>query len=227
MSTLLCNPQGSDHERIMDMPLMESDQTRPTSWVATENEVETYRQRAWQLVGQRILEVRYYEIDYFRWDLHPELVDAGPRIISDRSEWENPTWRCPGFASIDYGIEIATEDSLVFSLAWDSPGKHEGISLEPVPMLGRGVSANADVAIWNVIHMPPWTYLGTMPIAAVDLCYRPCGEEAGFWCPRITLRTREVNVEIILADHNGELLVPSADNIAILHPETPLPDWAL
>jgi hypothetical protein len=123
---------------------------RVWSWATTESEVDQRRQHAEQLVGQHISRVRYYTLDYRREELHPELIDSGPRFIDADSEWNQPTWRYDGFDAMDFGIELETDTSALFALTWDPPGYREGIGLQKVAMLGGGVRRDADVAIWDV-----------------------------------------------------------------------------
>ena len=179
------------------------------------------------MVGRRIQCVRYYTIDYRRWELHPELVDTGPRHVIG-PERDVPTWQFAGFDAVDYGCEIVTDDNLVFSVTWETPGEREGILIALVPMLGSGVRPDADVAIWDVTdNARPWVGLAGAEITAVNLRYQPWdGRESTYWCPGLSIRTSAGNREVILGDHDGGILVPSADNIAVLHPGTPLPDWA-
>jgi hypothetical protein len=58
------------------------------------------------------------------------------------------------------------------------------------------------------------------------LHYLPWDEEDGtLWCPRITLHGKAGRVEVVMGDAQGDVLVPSADSIAVLHPGTSLPAW--
>src|SRR3954468_13836966 len=64
-----------------------------------------------------------------------------------------------------------------------------------------------------------------------DLHCVPCDEEDGsLCCPRITFHGKAGCVEVVMGDAQGGVLVPSADNVAVLHPGTSLPwlsakDW--
>jgi hypothetical protein len=46
------------------------------------------------------------------------------------------------------------------------------------------------------------------------------------WCPHITLRGEAGRVEVVMGDCDDGALVPSADNVAVLHPDKALPDWS-
>lgn len=200
---------------------------RVWSWAASGAEAEARRHDANELVGNRIRSVRYFTLDYRRHELHPELIDRGPRTIAADSEWNEPTWQYEGFDSVDYGLEFTTELGATFSLTWDPPGDKEGIGFQRVPMLGTGVRRDADVAIWDVSdRAASWTPLLGRIVTGVDLHYIPWDKERGsLWCPRITFRGEQGRVEVVMGDHHDGRLVPSADNIAVLHPDTSVPDW--
>ncbi|QYJ02869.1 hypothetical protein KUV85_11040 [Nocardioides panacisoli] len=195
---------------------------RVWSWAASGAEAEARRRDAHELVGEYLRSVHYFTIDYRRQDVHPELIDDGPRIIEANSEWLDPPWLHEGFDAIEFGLEIATESGAVFSLTWDPPGEREGIGLQRVAMLGSGVHRDAGVGIWDVgARTPAWRLLVGRRITGVDLHYEPWDEETGsLWCPRITVRGESGRVEIVMGDAENGLLVPSADNVAVLHSGT-------
>src|SRR6266545_4698022 len=60
-------------------------------------------------------------------------VGEGLRHIVEAGEWRNPTWRYPGFDSVDFGLELETESGSVFSVTWAPPGMYEGIGLREQP----------------------------------------------------------------------------------------------
>ncbi|MDX6248938.1 MAG: hypothetical protein QOF10_2298 [Kribbellaceae bacterium] len=201
---------------------------RVWSWATTESEVDQRRQHAEQLVGQYISRVRYYTIDYRREELHPELIDSGPRFIDGDSEWDQPTWRYDGFDAMDFGIELETDTGAFFALTWDPPGYREGIGLQNVAMLGGGVQRDADVAIWDVsTRASNWRPLIGNRLTGLELHYLPWDDqESGFWCQHITFRSEGSSVEVVMGDADNGVLVPSADNVAVLQAGTPLPRWA-
>lgn len=200
---------------------------RAWSWVASEVEADARRRDAHQIVGQRIRAVRYFTIDYRRDELHPELIDGGPRIIGAESEWSEPTWLYDGFDAMDYGLEVSTDSGATFSLTWDPPGDREGIGLQPVPLLGSGVPSDADVAIWDVgERSASWRHLGGGRVTGVELHYVSWDDKIGsLWCPHITFHTEAGAVEVVMGDAQANTLTPSADNVAVLHPGTSLPAW--
>lgn len=195
--------------------------------MATGDEVEERRRHAEQLVGQRIAAVRYYELDHRREELHPDLLDRGPRLVTDDVEWEDPTWRYAGFDAVDLGVELETESGAVFSLAWDPPGDQEGIGLRNAAMLGNYVVEDGDVAIWSVgDRTGTWTPVIEAPIAGVRLHYRPWQDGfPGFWCPHITFHAADTSLHVVLGDADSGALAPSANNIAVLHSTTLPPEW--
>jgi hypothetical protein len=97
----------------------------------------------------------------------------GPRHIVDAGEWRNPTWRYPGFDSVDFGVELETEPGSVFSVTWDPLGMYEGIGLREQPLLGTGCG-----------RMPRWQ-CGTSPAAAAG---PTCGAPRSSTCGRTTSR---------------------------------------
>ncbi|MBM0124546.1 hypothetical protein [Pimelobacter simplex] len=201
--------------------------SRQWSWASSESEAEARRLDASQLVGSRIRAVHYINIDYRRYELQSESVEAGPRAIVADAEWADPTWLFDGFDAVDYGFEITTDLGKPFSVTWDPPGDREGIGMQPVPLLGSGVRSDADVAIWDLTgRHSAWTRLVGKKVTDVVLHYVPWLEgEEGLWCPRITIHCGEVHVEVLLGDAKSGALVLSADNVAVLHPDTPLPQW--
>jgi hypothetical protein len=206
--------------------MSDGDAARVWSWAATDDDVAERRAHVEGLVGHRVRAVRYYTLDYLRWELHPELTGAGARLVADESEWEHPTWQFDGFDAFDYGFELLTESGSAWSLTWDPPGNQEGIGLRNQPMLGSAVTPEADVAVWDVSRTATWVPFLREPVEAVELHYAAWGVEgSGSWCPHISLHSRGTQLEVILGDSDRGSLVPSADNVAVLWPSTPLPDW--
>lgn len=197
------------------------------SWAESREYAQARQHEANGLIGQRVTEVAYFTLDYRRAELFPHLIDRGPRRIDSDEEWTRPTWLYHGFDSVDFGVELHTEGGGTYSLTWDPPGMREGIGLQPVPMLGTAVAGEADLAIWSVSgRVLSWQRMAGAEIQAVDLHYLTWDERAGeLWCPRIALRGDFGTIEFIMGDERDGMLVPSADNVAILHPGTTVPNW--
>ena len=193
---------------------------RVWSWAASGAEVEARRHEAEALVGERVRAIRYFTLDYNRQELHPELIDDGPRTIDAESEWNEPTWLYDGFDALDYGFEVITESGATFSLTWDPPGDHEGIGLQPVPMLGSAVRRDADVAIWALgDRAASWKPIVGTLVTGVDLHYVPWDQSEEVCGARASRSTASrARVEVVMGDSHDGALVPSADNVAVLHP---------
>ncbi|MBB4965685.1 hypothetical protein [Saccharothrix violaceirubra] len=195
------------------------------SWAADEDEVRHRRRHAERLTGQHIVAVRYYDIDYRREEFAPDA--SGPRTVDDETEWANPTWRYPGFDAVDFAVELETAAGEVYTLTWDLPGHWESLGIHNAPAIGEVVSTEASVAIWNVgDRTKTWAPMTRTPLTGIDLHYHPWpAPVGGFWCSRITLHTATTTLHIVLGDAGRDGLTSSADNLAILHPTTPIPNW--
>ncbi|WP_284750848.1 hypothetical protein [Arthrobacter sp. efr-133-R2A-120] len=189
---------------------------RTWSWAASMADVEERRRHAQLMVGAVLASVSYMTIDYERLERFPELELTGPRKITDPAEWADPQWLCPGFDTVDYGIELVMTDGRISSSTWDPPGDIEGIGLRAVPLLGTGVAADADVAIWDVSGQRRWRDRCAHEIMGVELNYSPWGTGSGFWCPAVNIHFKNSSVELMLGESGPEcVLVPSADNIIV------------
>lgn len=194
------------------------------SWVTTIDLVTERRNHARQLIGSRLAAVSYVLIDYGRLDR--STGPRGPRLISDPLELASAVWRYEAFDSADYAVEFTTEGGRVFTVSWDSPGYHTGVWLREVPARGSAYLAGADVAVWDVSRAGRWDSFVGAEVTDVILHYGHCVDE-GYKCSRITVVFGDRSVELLLADSDAEqLLVPSGDNVAVLFPPEPLPQWA-
>jgi hypothetical protein len=184
------------------------------SWAASTREVAERVAHARRLVGQQLSAVRYVDIDYRRDTFAPDSV--GPRQITDPAEWQEPTWRYPGFDSLDFGIELVTATGRTFSVTWDPTGTREGIGLREQPLIGSAVCVDADVAIWEVGAHSRWAPVLGTEVADVVVGYEP-DDAGGLWCPCIRVTFRTAPIDLILGDvQPDQQLSPSADNIAVL-----------
>ena len=67
-------------------------------------------------------------------------------------------------------------------------------------------------------------YLGH-EISDVQLHYRPWAPDDGYWCSRVTITVRGSDIQFLGGQAEAQTLAPSADNIAVLFPPAPLPEW--
>jgi hypothetical protein len=194
------------------------------SWVMTADLVAERRDHGRQLTGSRLAAVSYILIDYGRLDR--QTGPLGPRLISDAQELASPAWRSEAFDRADYAVQFTTEAGRVFTISWDSPGYHVGIWLREVPARGFAYTRDSDVAVWDVSRAGRWDSFIGVEVTDVILHYRQWAED-GYECPRITIAFGDRSVELLLADSDADqLLAPSGDNIAVLFPLEPLPQWA-
>jgi hypothetical protein len=151
----------------------------------------------------------------------------GPRLVSDPQDLASPAWRYGTFDCADYAVEVTTEAGRVFTVSWDSPGYHTGVWLREVPARGSAYVADADVAVWDVSRAWRWDSFIGAEVTDVILHYRHWVDD-GYECSWISVAFGDRSVELLLADTDAnQLLVPSGDNIAVLFPPEPLPQWAL
>ncbi|HEV7759034.1 MAG TPA: hypothetical protein VGO78_08590, partial [Acidimicrobiales bacterium] len=177
-----------------------------------------------RLVGCRLGAVRYFDIDYER-DVRA-AGHEGPRRIESNGEWRRPFWRYDGLDSVDFAVEISTTDDRTFTVTWEPLGFQEGIGIREVAALGYACAEDSPVAVWDVTRRGRWHPYLRRDITRVTLHYLPWDEPEAAWCPRISLGIGTSTIELLLADADPSgALRPSADNVAVLFPPTPLPDW--
>ncbi|MFF5233919.1 hypothetical protein [Dactylosporangium sp. NPDC000521] len=195
------------------------------SFVRTAAERRAREEHARQMAGAVIRAVRYVDLDYFRHEVAAE--HEGPRQIVDEAEWARPTWRCDGFDSIDHGVELECADGRVFGVTWQSPSWTEGLVFWEQPLLGNAVRPEADVAVWDVTARSGWADFAGRSVLDVQVHYEP--DDDGFWCRRATLRYHRGDVNLLLGEssRSGSELQPSADNVAVVFPSSPLPAWLM
>ena len=199
---------------------------QPSSWVPSMGEVEQRRQDARRLVGSKIECVRYVDIDY-RQTERPDGA-LGPRAIVDSDEWAEPTWLYSSCHSLDYGVELELSTTDSVSVTWQPPGLHEGLVLHR-GAIGTVLRPDANVAVWDVSTRPEWAEVLTEAITGVDLHYKAWGPtvDDGFWYSRITLSMGVTPIDFILGEGRPDTdeVARSADNVAVLFPGQPLPEW--
>ena len=193
------------------------------SWAGSLAEVGQRRQHARRLTGLQLAAVRYCEIDYAMPD-RPGGQE-GPRQVVSAAEWREPPFRYEFGDCTDYGVELQTACGRVFTVSWDSPGRHEGIWLRELPLVGEAVAAAANTAIWDVSRAGRWDRFIGHEVSDVQLRYRPWAPDDGYWCTRVTITVRGSDIHLLGGQAEAQALAPSADNIAVLFPPAPLPEW--
>jgi hypothetical protein len=78
-------------------------------WAVDDQALAERRRCAGQLVGRRVIQVRYVDLDYRGWDLGYR-DQSKRRRITDNSEWLGPTWDAGSFHHLDSGVELALGD---------------------------------------------------------------------------------------------------------------------
>jgi hypothetical protein len=186
--------------------------------------VEERRQHAQRVVGLKLAAVRYCEIDYAMMDR--PAGQEGPRQVVSAAEWQKPSFRYAFGDCTDHGVELETACGRVFTVSWDSPGWHEGIWLRELPLVGEAVLAEVNTAIWDVSRAGRWDRFIGHEISRVQLHYRPWAPGDGYWCTRITVTVCGSDIEFLGGQAEaGQILAPSADDIAVLFPPARLPEW--
>jgi hypothetical protein len=200
---------------------------RAWGFAESATEVEHRRDEAASLVGEQVVEVTYYTLDYQRDRFRPGL--NGLHWVSAEAEWAEPTWRTPRCDSLDYGVELVTQTGRRFSITWDPPGWREGMGISEAPFVETVLRPKADVAAWRVTSQPNWATVLTWPVTSVDLNFIRWEQTTDqYWCTRVTIGVGDRTVIMMLGEGTTDgQIEPSADNIAVLFDETHLPTWEL
>ena len=200
----------------------------PPPWVTTDEQRERRERHARELVGRTISAVRYFDIDHHRSrNARPDEVIDGDRWVTDRQEWERPSWQADGFHAIDFGVELETSDRATFTAAWDMLGRfgppemYEALSFRrgTIREVVRGGGYPGAFAIWDVGRRSRWTRFLDEPIEDVELFWAPWPD--ALVCGGVALRTGSDSVYLVLgqADANGELVL-AADKVAVAFGES-------
>ena len=187
---------------------------RATSWVSNEKDRDERLRHAERLVGLSISAVRYFDIDYGRFER--EIKEPGPRVIADEAGWVSPSWRYDVADSFAFGLELETDGGRVFSVTWDPPGGIEGIGIREESLIGNTLLPGAKTAVWDVGERSRWHHHLGDPVSAVTMHYAPWDIDAGaWWCNRITILIGATVVELLLAEVAFETkrIAPSADEV--------------
>jgi hypothetical protein len=166
-------------------------------------------------------------LDYRREEYPSGLV--GKRFVTADEEWRDPTWRCCGYDSVDWGVQLRLGAGRVFSVGWVRPGQLEGLDIRNKELLGSMVDGDYDnVAVWDVTTRSHWSGLISQRVSEVFLRYAQWAPgEPGLWLPRLTLRFSGGNVvEVLLGEGSADQPVQaSATNVAVLFDPPELPPW--
>jgi hypothetical protein len=194
----------------------------PLSWASTTGELSEREQHAAELVGSRIIAVRYFEIDYRRLqEAAEDEVVRGSRLVTDDAEWSKPTWRWRDFDAIDYGVEMDTSLGETYCAVWEQAGPNEGLALRQEPLRLRRLVSDGAFAIWDVAEKSRWTPLIGRRVTAVELSWHRPEPSADLCCDAVTLRFDAEALHLTLGDANAQgELVGSADNVAVLSDES-------
>jgi hypothetical protein len=167
-------------------------------------------------------------LDYDRLASGSEV--PGPRVIQKDEEWRDPPWKRPGFDTLDWGLELETDNGLIYSVTWDPPGMREGIGISQAPLIGTALTDDASAAIWDVTEHSKWTSVVGQPVDNVTMRYLPWDQHGSFWCTRVTLDVSGIEIHCLLAAGQGAddpTIYRSADDVAVIFPPTQLPEWEL
>ena len=117
-----------------------------------------FENRVEELIGSQLSGVRYHEIDYFNGDGQP-LAE--------------PQWGwCPDFDSLDYGLDLLTEDSGVFHVTWGTEFTQYGVTVQNSKFNNVGVQDVSVVRVWDVTRESRWTHLVGQRIVAADVFWQ-------------------------------------------------------
>ena len=199
------------------------------AWGFAESTAEAQQRQddAESLLGEQVVEVTYYTLDYQRHELRPGV--SGLHWVTAAAEWDHPIWRTPWCDSLDYGVELLTQTGRLFSITWDPPGWRQGMGIGEASFVGSVLRPTADVAAWRVTSQPNWAAVLRSPVTSVALNFIPWDQiNDECWCTRVTIGFGDAVVIMMLGEGtNASQIKPSADNIAVLFDETHLPTWEL
>lgn len=201
---------------------------REWSWAQNAAEVELRRAHARTLVGRRVGRIRYFTLDYARLGSGGEV--SGPRIIQKGEEWRDPWWERPGFDTLDWGLELETDDGLIYSITWDPPGVREGIGISRASLIGTALTGATSAAIWDVTQLSRWKAVVSQVVDNVTMRYLPWDEHGAYWCTRVSLEVSGIEIHCLLAAGHAPddaTIYRSADDVAVIFPATQLPEWEL
>lgn len=190
--------------------------------MSTPGELREREQHAAGLVGSRIVAIRYFDIDYRRLqEAADDEVVRGSRLVTEATEWAEPTWQWPDFDAIDYGIELDTSRGETYCAVWQQAGLNEGLAMRQEALRLRRLVSDGAFAIWDVTEESRWTPLLGRRVTAVELSWHRPDPSADLCCDAVTLRFDGEALHLTLGDANAQgELVGSSDNVAVLSDDT-------
>jgi hypothetical protein len=194
------------------------------AWATDEMARDEQTANARQLEGMTITRVRYFTLDYGQLD-HAGLPN-GPRIVVSEGEWEIPSWRYNEFESVDFYIEIETEERRTFTIGWDPPSSTEGLWMHEGVTRGEPFASGAPVALWDVTNHGQWSNLVGSIVTSVTPRYRHWDQPAGFACDLVTLIAGDQALVVFLGGVGEHLeMVPAPNNLLTISAGTRAPEW--
>ena len=192
-------------------------------WAGTESQRDDQIERAKRLEGRNIVEVHYFTLDYGRMDNPSALKE--PRLVVNSSELKDPLWRHDDFDSVDFYIQLDTDDQSIFTIGWDPPTSTESLWMREGSTGGEPFAESTSVAIWDVTGSRIWRSIVGGVVSSVYLRYRAWNEPKGFGCDLVVLEIGNIRLGVFLADvGDGNAIDPSTNNLIVLN-ALRLPDW--
>jgi hypothetical protein len=192
------------------------------AWASSEAERDEQIALARQLEGQRVERIQYFTLDYSQIERAEDAEVL--RLITDQSEWSEPSWRYNHFDSFDFYLQIDTNDQRSFTVGWDPPNDQlEGLWLHEGVRNGEPFGS---VAVWDVTATPRWSHLAGTLVTKIECRYRAEPSLGGWRNELLTLTVDEQRIYVFLGDidsHHSP--TPSANNLMVMSAPTALPDW--
>lgn len=194
---------------------------------SADSEVERDRQilRDRELEGRTIESVSYITLDYARFDEDGPPPPSCRRVTHSR-DYVDPVWRYDTFDSVDFYIELTTDENLVFTIGWDRPQRREGLWIHEGSTGAEPFASWQPVAIWDASQSSQWTSVVGAIVESVEPRYRPWDQEGGFWCDLVTLTASGREVVTFLGDAGeNQTMEPSPINLLAVSNPSLLPSW--
>jgi hypothetical protein len=156
------------------------DDGRANGWVKDDAERQArVRELERQLVGRRIVRVRYVEIRY-----------------ADADQPAEPQWGLASFDSLDYWLELDLDDHSTWCVEWQQAGDNESLR----PAQGMTTWGHDGPAVWDVTQH--WNARGPRSIASVTPVWMRLSTKV-IW-PKPSVRTADIClITLILSSGAG------------------------